>query len=446
MNYWSDLALRTLAAEFPSFEFAQAFVVFRLEKSVVKDAELDIYYQRLASVLKMEDFGELKSQTERFRPSALRILKDTGCTVAEAWKRAIDNRNAQRSRYRKENPVALLLKALLRFRSIGISTMGIEGLFGRFKSYFKSAQKRAGSNTERDHAYLKLDRPDEQHEIDKIIPRAQEVWKRCYGVVRSFPKIARSDSGTKKLSKIDAGSGASSILAKRRASLQKTMSAPSSSLAFDYEINEPSEEFHQMAQFQADKERKRKLDAVLSGQLLASEVDDDLAREAGSWKQEKSKKQSEALSRWRAQYNRGCETLDFTGMKYYVEKSVHHDVDAVCRDKWQMSRVPERIAADLFVVQSPAKMEARIETVARIKGCYVVTPDVFAGAVGSVIKFKSKLKTAKRIWFSPEFKKCRRHKTNYYIALLILESITTAYCLLLILGNRYYCLLLILTM
>ena len=93
MNYWADLALRTLFAEFPSFEFIQAFVVFRLEKTVVKDVELDIYYQRIALVLRLEDAGELKSQTERFRPRALQIWKDTGCTVAEASKRSVDNRN-----------------------------------------------------------------------------------------------------------------------------------------------------------------------------------------------------------------------------------------------------------------------------------------------------------------------------------------------------------------
>ena len=116
-------------------------------------------------------------------------------------------------------------------------------------------------------------------------------------------------------------------------------------------------------------------------------------------------------------------TPDFTAMKYYVEKSVHQDVDAVCRDKWQMSRVPDRISADLLVVQSPAQLEVRIETVARLKGCYVVTPDVFGGATGSVIKFKSKLQTAKRIWFSPEFKKCRR--LLLLLLLLLLHYLAT---------------------
>ena len=89
----AKLAIKTVEAEFPSFEVINAFACFKLPRrarvspDVAEQPDHMNYLRRLAQIFDL-DVDTVRQQYVILRPYALKEFKDTLCTNMEAWQKA----------------------------------------------------------------------------------------------------------------------------------------------------------------------------------------------------------------------------------------------------------------------------------------------------------------------------------------------------------------------
>ncbi len=195
MRGWLKLMVTEVNAEFPEWEFVQAFAVFNLsdEPAVLaqrQGATLRRHLCRIAQALKLEEpalHWEFTSHLE----DVCAHFREHGGSFKKSWIHVCTKSNGN-------CPNTNLEKAILCWLTTSCSTSGVEQNFSKGAWGFNDRQLSCGMAHERaTHRLLLYDGP-----IDVIIEGAQRVWKHCFGTSRlsgSDNREEREDKGSKRV-------------------------------------------------------------------------------------------------------------------------------------------------------------------------------------------------------------------------------------------------------
>lgn len=198
MCNWVHLAIRSIRAEFPSYELIQMFSIFNLQEVPVKakhapmPRNLTEAAERFALVFHI-DAEAFKQQYEAALTYAWRMFtsqtESTGSV--HAWVASI--KKMQHRKLRDLYPVHALLPVLQRYIAFcGCTTSGIEQCFAVLRAQL--GEHRSTMNDRSELAELKIKVDMCPSSTERVIKKAQEIWKQVYGSSRSSSTVPRFSS------------------------------------------------------------------------------------------------------------------------------------------------------------------------------------------------------------------------------------------------------------
>ena len=194
MRGWLKLMVIEINAEFPEWEFVQAFAVFNLSdepaaRAPRERATLRRHLCRIAHALQLDAPALHWEFTSHYGDARAHFIQHGGSSKA-SWIRTCTKSNGKR-------PNTNLEKAILCWLVTSCSTSGVEQNFSKGAWGFTDRQLSYGIAHERStHRLLLYDGP-----IKDIIEGAQRVWKHCLGTQRasgSDNRTERRDKGVKR--------------------------------------------------------------------------------------------------------------------------------------------------------------------------------------------------------------------------------------------------------
>ena len=222
MQAFLVLARAALAAEFPSFEIAQAYQVFDLVVPPTQSAA-DRHLDRLSHVLHL-DAVELKAQWQDFLPRAQNVRPTSSrSSNKDAWRTVLELVE-QDKRLQVAHPCGQLQLALVAYAAVGVSSSGVEQMFSKTALKFNDRMGRCSDANEESFLRVCMDLPD--RDVAATLEAAQQLWAKAFGVARCSQRKPRFDKGVKR--KLPPSGDAESAFVKRR---RAASSAVASSLA-----------------------------------------------------------------------------------------------------------------------------------------------------------------------------------------------------------------------
>jgi hypothetical protein len=413
MQSWIRLAKETVAAEFPYFELSQAFNAF----DVTQGSPPDNAKQCLARIAQAESLPELEliRQWEDIYPRALAAAGSmTGHTTnKDAWLTAVTGvgRHHMTSR---AHPTNVLMKALMTWRVVGISSSGVEQSFSKNCFTFGDHRQSAHSGTEEMHIKLSLDLA--RHDEATLIKKARRVWAFCYGLPRTPERSRRVDKGLKrKLSHDSSGDPTSEIgfLRKRRQVTQEALAAGTYATAASSCLPLPlswTDKHETELQFQQNKVHRRKVEAVAENLMLRGETDvSQLRVEAAELRQEQVRMECARIARTgRITAALSGQTLEEFRMAVRHKQAYISDdcmsVDLVnALASFSLVQCDDIVKADVFVMKNPGHGRAGDMLVSALKGCYQISPGLLQSAQGHALKFKPAMRQPRVLFASQRF-------------------------------------------
>ncbi|CAE7244095.1 haeIIM [Symbiodinium sp. CCMP2592] len=287
MQAWLKLAEAAVAAEFPSFEIAQAFDVFDLSGG---SHNADEKLQRVAKACNLDEQA-LKAQWRDVYPRAERLLKqstDMNAKNKDAWALALD-RLCQHHYTKGQHPVEILREALIQYFSFGASSSGVEQSFSKSQWGFGTRRNSALHSTEEFSVKALLDLPAvAASQKDRLIRLARLTWVSCFGQSRSST-AERVDKGSKRKTEDDEEAKPATeaaFLRKRRRgeALAAGRMEGNSEVALDLHEQVWTQKHQKELEFQQRKRKMRKLQAFSENSLLQREIEDGMQQAAWAGK------------------------------------------------------------------------------------------------------------------------------------------------------------------
>ena len=192
MRAWLQVMVVEIDAEFPSWEFVQAYSPFSLSTAPAAAAhrqgpDLRRHLCRLAHALGLDE-PSLHWEYVSHLDAATSLYAGTDVTHKEAWSMACAQSSDLKSNL--ETVISAWLATVC-------SSSGVEHNFSKGAWGYSCRQLKASVQHERStHRVLLYDGP-----FDILIRGAQKCWRRCFGIVRasgSSNRKARADKGTHK--------------------------------------------------------------------------------------------------------------------------------------------------------------------------------------------------------------------------------------------------------
>ncbi len=410
MQAWVALARAAVSAEFPNFELAQSFRIFDLSAARMPQTPADDL-SRVARVVGVEA-AALAAQWEDMWPRA-RELADSGNKTA--WRQALENVTAHHATA-NAHPTEALRNALVHFFAHGLSTSGVEQAFSRGAWCFGSRRFSAASAVEETALKVALDLPRDNQEA--VIRLAAKIWVKAIGMVRARCR-SRIDKGVAKWKARcdnDRNRGGEQVQSERdfinrrraQAAAARGATGISGILALPALTAPLTEQQKKELEFQRQKHRKRKCQALYEGVLGPTEVTAELKEETRDWRK-KMVAGVRARARAKARAVVRCQgAKPETVMAAIARASLH--VAAGCRNRAlgtallsKSFRVASRVsAADHFVVSCPPDdTDEKIKFVTVLRGSYHMSPKFILEGRGTAVKFKSVAMVRRLIWVSP---------------------------------------------
>ena len=196
MRAWVALARAAVEAEFPSFELAQSYRVFRLAGAPEAPDQKDL--ERIAKACRL-DLALLSAQFEHCYPHAAmeyraEAHKLVGKSTREdnklAWRRALEKLEGGRG-----PSLDVLRAALAQYFVFCPSSSGVEQAFSKGDWAFSSRRQRMKPSTEEVCRKVLLDK--DSYAVPALVQKAQLVWSLCLGPPRVL-KAPRRDKGIKR--------------------------------------------------------------------------------------------------------------------------------------------------------------------------------------------------------------------------------------------------------
>ena len=195
MAAWASLAASVARTEFPDFEIAKSFRIFRLsdsdhgpDHSVVGGAkradgiDFDADFARLAATFGVNT-NCLKSEFEAVQGIAEHIFQSEQVSSRDAWCQAV-RKISTRSDSRERTPTQTLRKILERYLVWTVSTSGVEQNFSLAKWICYS--RRAGMTEQRELDEIQIaSSPLGKADSLVLIQEAQTLWRRVAGLPRN---------------------------------------------------------------------------------------------------------------------------------------------------------------------------------------------------------------------------------------------------------------------
>ena len=415
MQSWIRLAKETVAAEFPYFELSHAFNAF----DVTQGSPPDNAKQCLARIAQSESLPELEliRQWEDIYPRALAAAGSMKghTTNKDAWLKAVTGVGKHHMTSRA-HPTNVLMKALMTWRVVGISSSGVEQSFSKNCYTFGDHRQSAHSSTEEMHIKLSLDLA--RHDEATLIKKARLVWAFCYGLPRTSERSVRIDKGLKrKLSHDIHGDPTSEIgfLRKRRQVTHEALdavgtnatAAASSSLPLPLSWTSKHEA---ELQFQRAKVHRRKVEAATDNLLLRGEADvAELRVEAAELRQQQVRMECARIVR------SGRITAALSGQTLEeFRRAVRHKQAYISDDcmsadlvnalaSFFLVQCDDIVKADVFVMKNPGHGRAGDMLVSVLKGCYQISPGLLRSAQGQALKFKPAMHQPRVLFASQRF-------------------------------------------
>ena len=191
MRAWLKVMVVEMDAEFPSWEFVQAFSPFNLSTKPAALAHrqgpnLRRHLHRLAHALGLAE-PSLHWEYLAHLDSARSLFAGTDVAHKQAWSMACE---------RSSGPKSNLETVISAWRATICSSSGVEQNFSKGAWGYNCRQLKASVQHERStHRVLLYDGPS-----DILFKGARKCWRRCFGIVRasgSSNRKARADTGTK---------------------------------------------------------------------------------------------------------------------------------------------------------------------------------------------------------------------------------------------------------
>ena len=435
MMTYVKIAVAVSKAEFPHYELMASFRVLHLTK--IKATSADKEYvrnsptykgdlERLAQVFKL-DIGLLEMQLDYSRPFAQKALPTCDYDNQEAWKVAFNVLTGQRRNSKTvsiHGRLAELSAVLERFTAFGASTGGVERTFSSRARLLLCKQF---MSDHRDVVTLKVAlerRPDEEA---KVVELAREFWSPIYGLVRASSKKKKMTAGvpkrkflpTKKNKKKKADNTETEFIRCRRKAVSDAICDGADTVHNPRKAQRRhwSNKHSKVLDAQLAKATKRKLQGFEMGQMLASEVTDDMEASA---KAEQKKRKANMNTRDRKR-KRSVKTI--LSPKDFIDQCNNKNVfaEAMVLDRG-LERVivsrgmhfkTSRLQAEIFVVDVVDKAGLRTKWAAAIVGGWLVSADVLNKQKGAFVKYGRACGVHKEIWFSEKAQ--TKHSEVYQI-------------------------------
>jgi len=208
MSNWVSLTLQSLRAEFPAFELAQAFKVFRLKTSTDKVADMvslsrshEDSVKRLAQAFGV-DPKRLSEQMQDARLYAARVCRQqpSGDAATHAWAAALGKMSDRR--LRSHHPIDALAPVLQRYVAFtGCSTGSVESGVDILNRIAGPPRALLDARSQLGELKLHQDLPG----VDRaaLIREAQGIWRQVYGSARAASQTVRFSSAKKVSGKPD---------------------------------------------------------------------------------------------------------------------------------------------------------------------------------------------------------------------------------------------------
>ena len=419
MCNWVYLAKATVYAEFPNFEVVNAMVIFDPSRPL---SEADgVHLERIALAIN-KSADKLRQQFQDIKPRAQQIQSGNN----DGWALAVQHIHANAS-VARSHPTDVLEDAMLLRYLLGLSSSGVEQLFS--KTRWALGKQRLHANDENEEMIIKLMADLPHHDQDKLIHLAQRVWGVCFNPPKQSPLKPRIDKGVKRklidtddaqpLAEFDNVGGAyptaesevAFIRKRRRAirqcvvkskhnladvasSLLQDATCASTSRAMEWTQSHDKE-----LEFIKNKIGCRKACALAEGQLLETEINEEV-REAARATRERKRKDCEARERKAARDKKKLQGLMGTdlwgqikGKKVFIDRSVTGDhtplIRALQANNMVVAPESEITDAAVFVTSDRGSVSQRVNLASTVKGAFQISPELVmsSGATGNAIKF-----------------------------------------------------------
>ena len=413
MQAFLALARAALAAEFPSFELAQAFQVFDLVAPPTH-AVADRHLQRLSQTLNLNAV-ELKAQWRDFLPRAQSVRPaPSRSSNKDAWKMVVE-RVENDKRLQAAHPFRQLQLALVAYAAFGVSSSGVEQKFS--KSALKFTDRMGRCNDEQEESFLRvsMDLPD--RDVPATLQFAIKLWHKAFPVPRGSPYTPRFDRGVKR-KRLSSGDAESAFVQQRRAAARAAASslASGAKAAAIEQLSRPAApagswtagHSSELA-FLSAKLHSKAVDAAAEHTLLPAESTPELQHAA-------AEKAHKRVSDQRARERKACRAQATThgvmpqgllrairGKKVFVHSDCRKFPgirQAVVASGLTSARLSE---ADVFVVVTPGRADSKVMFASALQGAYQISPKLLVSGRGAAVKMTSQSHLPKVLFVTHAF-------------------------------------------
>ena len=416
------LVEKVVLAEFPSFEIIAAMNCFDLtewnSRELTEDRTKDL--ERLAQAFSV-DLDSLKMQFFDHGCVAAKLKREKGLeSNAAAWKAAKSQLNDRRLALR--HPSTSFDPVHAAYGGLGCSTSGLESDFSVYKRVMGEHRLSAGEAIEEGRLRIMFCPKDKRKNIAK---KARLVWKTIYkksrkrvsarwdkGLPKKVADIPQEDFEDPSKKLCSAG-----FLRRRRAFADKLAKKATPVTISSEDCGMAWTDKHQAeAAFQAQKVETRKLETLAANGLLPSEMTASLDTKLPAFEQNLKKN---CLERERIERRIAAQlkpkTTDvkkLSGLKTFVQ----HELDCI-GFRQALGRVEAEIVQDprdasLLVYDGVDNMPTLAALAAKLCGLWVVSPLVFMGKPGHIVKFQCALAVRRFIYISPSFADGQPHLSS----------------------------------
>ena len=425
MKNWATLALATVRAEFPHFEILQTFHIFHIPASPVGCINADLresmqakqreHCMAMASCLNM-DGNALLAQLQDHASLAQTIYVSTKTDTLGAWREALHlTQRSPKLEVRAKHPCAELQRALIRYGAWGGSTGGVERSFAVGKNINGISGRGCNMGLYEDELQINANKSEAL--VPKVCERAQSIWGKYYGECRVSKRLPRVDTGSESKRKMGVNPSLLGWVKRRRQEVtdlqHKFPKVPIQDRSTNPKVGLGWSEGHQKEfDFQSRKRALRFIDAVMEGTVQPSTLSGDMSALIAHYvkMQEavEAKHKNEHVKR-AAALAKPAVPLE-NAKKIFVAKGV----DVGNAQTWarllramRVQQTNDRMLADVFVLDEPAKPGQRIIWCAMLGGRTLCTVDFVRtnGERGTAITYKKAVASRRQVWVSDNFKR-----------------------------------------
>ena len=420
LKAWVALAEKVLAAEFPEFEAVAAMRVFDVSESCTELDSLGADDLRnipqhvaadLTRIAQTFDSDPVCLQMEwlDFRPRARWHAQQARCTNVVAWQKAL--KEVQNRRQTAErHPCQHLREMLAVYASICISDSVLERSFSQAASKIPAEARHVRSHTESIRmSLLALSESDILENVDLM----KAIWTKYLPSSRSGA-FDRIDRGRRQFSKREAPHTQGAFLKARREEVVQAKAGRADLVTQPIMLEDGvwTEGHKKEQEFNDKKRKKRKIEALIAGSLLESEIDIGLLAESLAFQRtteanRRQRHQREQRSVLDLSAGRVPTHCDMTDLRVHVadgRRSALMDARAI-QLRWTWAVDP--CTADLFLTDMSgfASQVPVVEMwVAALRGLWVIDASwaecEYHDFQGAALKFVSALSTRRFIWIS----------------------------------------------